>query len=85
MVDSVAFVDKIKREARKNNQRTGQYLFNYLPEGAANVVASTLFDPFHKELTWTEILEWIESHLIFKGEEIVGVFNNNDVLWESVS
>lgn len=85
MVDHMVFADQIKRGARSIEQRTGQYLFNHLPDGAQLAVRGTLFDPFHKELTHQEIVAWLENHLIFKGQEIVGVFNNNDILWDGLS
>lgn len=81
-VASLMFADQIRLGAGLSGQRTGQYLFNHLPSGPANVVAATLFDPFHKELNEREIYDWIENHLIFDGSRIVGVFNNDQLLWE---
>lgn len=69
--------------AKKAGQRTGQYLFNSLPPGAERVVASTLFDPYHKEMTRSALFEWISHHLIFDDRgDVIAVFNNNDILWE---
>lgn len=76
------FADDIIRGSKANGQRTGQYLFNHLPSVPANAVTATLFDPFHKELSRQELQEWIDNHLIFDGMCIIGVFNNDQLLWE---
>lgn len=69
--------------AKNNNQRTGQWLFNNLPDGATAKVVSTLFDPFHKDFNRQELEIWLEDHLIFdqSGYEIIGLYNNNEILW----
>lgn len=67
--------------ARHNNQRSGQLLFNLLPDWATEVISGTIFDPFYKELSNDEIGEWIANHLIFNSKkEIVAVFNKNRIL-----
>lgn len=76
------FAEQISKGARVYTLRTGQYLFNHLPAGVANVVSGTLFDPFQKELSKKQIIDWLDDHLIFDGKEIVGCFNNNTILWE---
>lgn len=63
--------------------RTGQWMFNKLPAGIGRVVAGTSFDPFFKELSASEIEQWIEDHLIFDGYEIIGVYHGNQILWEA--
>lgn len=76
------YVDQISRGAKSTGQRTGQYLFNHLPDGAANVIAGSLFDPFHKDLSPYEIRAWLGDHLIFSPlGEVIAVFNQNDILW----
>lgn len=82
MNSSPLFADQIMRGAREFKQRTGQYLFNHLPPGAGNALSSTLIDPFHKEMTKEEIIGWIDNHLIFDGQEVIAVFNNNQLMWE---
>lgn len=73
----------IYREAGRHRQRTGQFLYNNLPNGAASVVAGTLFDPFHFELNSHEIEKWINDHLILDdADRVIAVFNNNQILWE---
>lgn len=62
--------------------RTGQVLFNYLPTGARNAVAGTMIDPFHKRLTTEELYQWLNDHVIFDGDRIIAVFNNNHFIWE---
>jgi hypothetical protein len=63
--------------------RTGQVLFNSLPAGPAGAVAGTSFDPFFKDLTEQQLYEWIDYHLITEGNEILGVFHNERIVWES--
>lgn len=76
-------VVQIKRGARASGQRTGQYLFNQLPNDAASHVAGSLFDPFHKDLTTFEIQRWIDDHMIFNETgKLICIFNNDEVLWE---
>lgn len=79
-VQSALFADQIYAEA--GSFRTGQYLFNTLPPGAQYVIAQSLIDPFHRDLTKTEIYDWANDHLIFNGTEIVAVFFDNKILWE---
>lgn len=69
--------------ARQTKLRTGQYLFNHLPDQVGNKVAGTLFDPFHKDLSKQEIIEWLDNHLIFDHNEIIALFDQNTILWES--
>jgi hypothetical protein len=67
--------------ARQTKQRTGQYLFNHLPVEVGNKVAGTLFDPFHKDLSKPEIIEWLDNHLIFNENKIIALFDQNTILW----
>jgi hypothetical protein len=81
MNETQLFTSHILQNAKAFNQRTGQYMFNCLPENVAYFVRGTLWDPFHKDLTAFEISEWIDSHLIFDGSDIIGVFNGDQLLW----
>ncbi len=84
MVQVTPYVYQIQRGARSSGQRTGQYLFNRLPNGAAATVTGTLFDPFNKELNAFEIQEWIDDHLIFSSiGKLIAVFNGEKILWEN--
>lgn len=76
-------VKSIMTNAVFYNQRTGQYIFNHLPDDCANLVRSTLFDPFYKSFNRVEVRQWMEDHLIFDDRgNIIGLFNNNSILWE---
>ncbi len=80
------FEADVIRGAFLTKQRTGQYLFNCLPNEVANVVAGSLFDPFHKDLSSYEIRAWINEHLVFSDSgAIIGVFNKDDILWEGIA
>ena len=81
--DELNFVHHIMTRAKANDQRTGQYMFNNLPSVIANRVAGTSFDPFHKDMTSQELYDWIDNHLVFDGNEIVGLFHENRILWEA--
>lgn len=76
------YTDQIVRGAKESGQRTGQYLFNHLEPGPANVIAGSLFDPFHQDLSNREISDWLDNHLIFDGNKVIAVFKNNQILWE---
>jgi len=77
-------VDNIVRGAKLSDQRTGQYLFNRLPSGAASMVAGALFDPFNRDLSPHELDVWLSEHCVFSDQgEIIAIFNNNTFLWES--
>lgn len=83
MVDEInGWVLDITRNAYTFNQRTGQYLFNSLPGTVANLVRSTTFDPFYKNMRAHELYEWIDNHLIFDGNRIIGLFNGDNLIWE---
>jgi hypothetical protein len=76
------YAQQIERSAFQCDQRTGQWLFNHLPAAVAHVVGGTSFDPFHKNMNQEAIFNWLDNHLIFQGSLIIGVFNNEIVLWE---
>ncbi len=77
------YVEQIASGAKATDQRTGQRLFNLLPQPVAYFTSGTLFDPFHKDLTRKEIWDWLNDHLIFDDNgHIIALFNNNQILWE---
>jgi hypothetical protein len=41
------------------------------------------FDPFHKMMSQEDIFNWLDNHLIFEDNEIIGLFHNERVLWDS--
>jgi hypothetical protein len=64
-------------------QRTGQLLFNSLRQQVAAKVRATNFDPFYRDLSLQEIIDWFENHIIFNDHGImICVFDGNDILWE---
>jgi hypothetical protein len=64
-------------------QRTGQLLFNSLRQQVAAKVRDTDFDPFYKDLTLFEIIEWLENHVVYNDEGImIRLFDGNEILWE---
>lgn len=66
-----------------HDQRTGQLLFNSLKHEIADIVRDTSFDPFYKELTCDEIIDWLENHIIYDDDgNMICLFNGNDILWE---
>lgn len=78
-----ARADWIEDEAYILGQRTGQLLFNNLPHEVANHVRGTEFDPFHKDMSKQEIIDWFNDHVIFSdGDEIIVLFNGTEILWE---
>lgn len=73
--------------ARRSDQRAGQYLFNNLPDGAANCMLGAIWDPFNKQFSFHEFREWIDSHLILEDgattlDGVIAVYHNNTILWE---
>jgi len=69
--------------AEGQNQRTGQYLFNGLPDGARKAVAGTVFDPFHKNMSQYQIENWLEDHVVFNDNgSIIGIIAGRKILWE---
>jgi hypothetical protein len=66
----------------QHGQRTGQYLFNSLPDGAREVVAGTMWDPFHKELSQYQIEDWLANHVVFNDNgTIIGIIAGRRILW----
>jgi hypothetical protein len=77
------FAKKIHLDSRKYNFRSGQYLFNNLPIGAAEAVRSTYFDPFYKDMNLEQIAAWVENHLVLGNVgDVIAVFDHNIILWE---
>lgn len=62
--------------------RLGQALFNALPGWATSYVAGTLFDPFYKDMSDAEAMQWIDDHLVFDGDGVLAVYNGNQILGE---
>jgi hypothetical protein len=69
--------------SKRHGQRSGQFLFNHLPEGPAGVVDGTAFDPYYKDMSFHELRTWIADHLMFDGNEIICVFNGDQILWQA--
>ena len=63
--------------------RTGQLLFNSLRYEVAEKIRGTIFDPFYKEMSLFELIEWINNHIIYDNEGMmICVFDGNTILWE---
>lgn len=78
------FINDILRGAKESEQRTGQYLFNSLPEGAQEVITRTMSDPYQQDFDVYELTNWVNNHLIFDEDgAIINVFNGDTVLWDS--
>lgn len=69
--------------AHFNEEKTGRFLFNHLPPGAAKSIQYSLIDPFDKKMNAHELYMWLDDHLIFDKQQIVGVINNDAILWEA--
>ncbi len=82
MPDPARWAEYICKKAPNKRQRTGQFLFNQLPNHISTIVAGKMFDPFYADLSEREVQEWINDHLIFNGQEIIGVFDGDNLLWE---
>lgn len=68
--------------AHANDQRTGQYMFNSLPDGAREAVTGKLWDPFFKDWGQDKIEEWLLQHALFNDSgEIIGVISGSQLLW----
>ena len=81
-------INNVLRCAHHTSQRTGQYLFNSLPEPITCVISGTLFDPFHEDMDAFQLTEWVQNHLVFgkspfAKEGIIAVFDGNMLLWEA--
>lgn len=75
--------NNVMEEAKITGWRVGQTLFNLLPGGAANVVAGTTFDPFHKpDMKIQDVRDWIDTYLILNELNVIGVMLFNQILWE---
>lgn len=76
-------VQRATERARQTGERTGQALFNILPLDLGEIVAGTSFDPFHRELSFYEMITWLDDHLIIEDSgEIVAVYHGERILWE---
>lgn len=85
MDPTIALANKVMSEHKAHDQRTGQYLFNILPLHISSLVAGTDFDPFYQDLSYIEIVSWIELHLMYVDDELFGLFNNDQkVMWCSI-
>lgn len=83
MSKTALFTDHILIGAHASSQRTGQYLYNHLPTIVARLTSGKTFDPFFKDLSQQEIFDWIENHLIFDGNEIIGLFDHDRIIWSA--
>ena len=70
--------------AEQHHQRTGQYLFNGLPEEVRVVITGTVWDPFHKNMSQDQVEQWLSDHIIFNDNGgICGVVAGRKILWGS--
>jgi hypothetical protein len=77
------YAKRVHFDSRKYQFRSGQYLFNTLPIGAATAVRGTLFDPFYKDMDLSAIKTWVENHLVLgEGGVVMALFDGNNILWE---
>ena len=77
------FARSIRYHAKETGQRTGQALFNTLPLGAANAVIGCIWDPFNRDYSSQELVNWVNEHLILDDDvNVVGVIGANQILWE---
>ena len=79
------FTIQVMRNHEFFEQRTGQYLFNCLPEGPRNAVRGKPFDPFRKEFEQGAVYRWITAHIVFDtGGDIIAIVDQEDkVIWEA--
>jgi len=71
-------------KAEVHSQKTGQYLFNSLPEGAREAVSGMLWDPFYKDMSQYQIEEWLNDHVVFNDNgSISGVITGGKIIWGS--
>ena len=64
-------------------ERPGQFLFNSLRHEIADTVRGTFLDPFYKEMSLRQIIEWLENHIIYDDDgRMICLFDKNEVLWE---
>jgi hypothetical protein len=72
--------DKTLSEPR---QETGYIMARSMPKIVEKKILQTDFNPFYKNMTFTELLSWIQNHLIFNEKgSIVALFDNDTMLWE---
>lgn len=81
---SRSYAQHIYDIALVHGQRTGQKLFNTLnPPEMSEAVRGKPWDPFYKDLTFEEIVEWVDNHLVFDDHgHIIALFDGNKILWE---
>ena len=64
-------------------ERTGELLFNVLRHEIADVVRNTNFDPFYEDLDTDEIVEWLETHILYDNDgNMIRLFDERGILWE---
>ena len=64
-------------------QRTGQFLFNSLRHEVSQIVRSSHLDPFYKEMSYQEVVEWLENHIIYdETGRMIALFDEDRILWE---
>lgn len=70
-------------EAPAQNQRTGQFLFNTLPDMVRERLAGKTFDPFHRDMSQFQVEEWLLDHIVFDDDgEVIGLYSGNHIMWE---
>lgn len=73
----------IVQHAAVHNQRTGQYLFNSLPQEVAACVTATPWDPFGRDMSQDQVETWLHNHIIFDSNgTIIALFADSVLLWE---
>lgn len=67
------------------NHPMGRRLMRLLGEGAASQIRDTDLDPTYKDLSYDEVLAWIDDHLVFNDDgDVIALVSGDKVLWEEL-
>lgn len=79
------YTEFVYHNSRFFHQRPGQYILNHIPTPAAQTIINANIpglDIWESEMTWYQIYEWLDNHLILDNGSVIAVFNGDDILWE---
>lgn len=73
----------VQRRAHVTGARTGQALFDMLPDWASSALVGSTADPYERDLNRLGISRWMHDHLIYDDRgDIIGVMSDTDILAE---
>lgn len=80
-MDPVFDIRAIILQSEQTHRRTGELVMEFLPYEVRESIVGRVFDLYYMNPSAQEIRDWFADHIIFDNDVIIGVFDNDTILW----